>query len=138
MDELFHAGERILDIGCGTGEDAAHFAARGVQVHATDASPAMVQVARDAGNYGHGLRRRRARANRQIVRRRHLEFRRAELRGESARRRRFAGRDWCARAAAWPSACWGAFARGRPCTMRCAAVEQGLPALAPQRALPRR
>jgi len=49
MDKLFHAGERILDIGCGTGEDAAHFSARGVQVYATDVSPAMVQVARERG-----------------------------------------------------------------------------------------
>ena len=49
MDALFHPGERILDIGCGTGEDAAHFEARGIQVYATDASPAMVQVARQRG-----------------------------------------------------------------------------------------
>jgi SAM-dependent methyltransferase len=49
MEDLFHPGERILDIGCGTGEDAAHFEARGVQVYATDASPAMVQVARERG-----------------------------------------------------------------------------------------
>jgi ubiquinone/menaquinone biosynthesis C-methylase UbiE len=49
MDALFHPGERILDIGCGTGEDAAHFEARGIQVYATDASPAMVQVARERG-----------------------------------------------------------------------------------------
>jgi ubiquinone/menaquinone biosynthesis C-methylase UbiE len=49
MDPLFQAGERILDIGCGTGEDALHFAARGVTVYATDASPAMVEVARERG-----------------------------------------------------------------------------------------
>src|SRR5260370_29257424 len=49
MGALFQAGERILDIGCGTGEDAIHFAARGVTVYATDASPAMVQVARARG-----------------------------------------------------------------------------------------
>jgi ubiquinone/menaquinone biosynthesis C-methylase UbiE len=49
MDALFQTGERILDIGCGTGEDAAHFVARGVTVYATDASPAMVQVARARG-----------------------------------------------------------------------------------------
>ena len=49
VDPLFQAGERILDIGCGTGEDAVHFAARGVTVYATDASPAMVQVARERG-----------------------------------------------------------------------------------------
>ncbi len=49
LDKLFHPGERILDIGCGTGEDAAHLAARGVQVYATDASPAMVRAARRRG-----------------------------------------------------------------------------------------
>ena len=35
VDPLFPAGARILDIGCGTGEDAAHFTARGVIVTAT-------------------------------------------------------------------------------------------------------
>jgi SAM-dependent methyltransferase len=51
MDTLFQPGERILDIGCGTGEDAAHFAARGLTVYATDASPAMVQVAQARGGF---------------------------------------------------------------------------------------
>jgi SAM-dependent methyltransferase len=51
MDALFQPGMRILDIGCGTGEDAAHFASRGVTVHATDASPAMVQVAQARGGF---------------------------------------------------------------------------------------
>jgi ubiquinone/menaquinone biosynthesis C-methylase UbiE len=49
IDALFQPGERILDIGCGTGEDAAHFAARGVTVYATDASPAMVRLAQARG-----------------------------------------------------------------------------------------
>jgi SAM-dependent methyltransferase len=49
VDELFHAGDRVLDIGCGTGEDAAHLAARGVLVSAVDASPAMVARARERG-----------------------------------------------------------------------------------------
>jgi ubiquinone/menaquinone biosynthesis C-methylase UbiE len=49
VDPLFQSGERILDIGCGTGEDAIHFAERGVTVYATDASPAMVDVARERG-----------------------------------------------------------------------------------------
>jgi SAM-dependent methyltransferase len=48
-DRLFHAGDRILDLGCGTGEDAAHLMARGVSVHAVDASPAMVARARARG-----------------------------------------------------------------------------------------
>jgi SAM-dependent methyltransferase len=51
MDPLFEAGDRILDIGCGTGEDAAHFAARGALVCATDASPAMVESARARGGF---------------------------------------------------------------------------------------
>ena len=51
MDPLFQPGQRILDIGCGTGEDAAHFAARGVTVYATDASPAMIQVAAARGGF---------------------------------------------------------------------------------------
>jgi SAM-dependent methyltransferase len=48
-DKLFHAGDRVLDIGCGTGEDAAHLAARGVSVYAVDASPAMVEKASARG-----------------------------------------------------------------------------------------
>jgi SAM-dependent methyltransferase len=51
IDALFHPGERILDIGCGTGEDAAHFTSRGLTVYATDASPAMVQVAQARGGF---------------------------------------------------------------------------------------
>jgi len=41
----FGPGQRVLELGCGTGEDAAFLAARGVFVQATDASPAMRQVA---------------------------------------------------------------------------------------------
>lgn len=51
VDGLFREGERILDIGCGTGEDAAHFAARGVDVYGIDASPAMIDVARRRGGF---------------------------------------------------------------------------------------
>ena len=36
---------RVLEIGCGTGEDAIHLALRGVDVVATDPSPAMLRVA---------------------------------------------------------------------------------------------
>ena len=39
-------GSRLLDLGCGTGLDAAHFASRGDQVLAIDWSPAMVERAR--------------------------------------------------------------------------------------------
>jgi SAM-dependent methyltransferase len=42
IDPLFHPGDRIIDVGCGTGADAAHLADRGVIVHATDASAGMV------------------------------------------------------------------------------------------------
>lgn len=41
----FAPGQRVLELGCGTGEDAAFLAQRGVFVHATDASFAMRQVA---------------------------------------------------------------------------------------------
>jgi SAM-dependent methyltransferase len=42
----FRPGERVLELGCGTGEDAVWLAGRGVRVVATDASPAMLSVAR--------------------------------------------------------------------------------------------
>lgn len=50
-NELFRRGDRILDIGCGTGEDAAHFTMRGVAVHAIDASPAMIEIASERGGF---------------------------------------------------------------------------------------
>ncbi|MGJ3238329.1 MAG: class I SAM-dependent methyltransferase [Anaerolineae bacterium] len=40
----FRAGMRVLEIGCGTGEDALFLAERGVQVIATDASAGMIEV----------------------------------------------------------------------------------------------
>ena len=49
IDSLFKPGDEILDIGCGTGEDAAHLVARGVAVHAIDASLAMVARASARG-----------------------------------------------------------------------------------------
>ncbi|MBI3978713.1 MAG: class I SAM-dependent methyltransferase [Chloroflexi bacterium] len=42
----FRPGMRVLEIGCGTGEDAVWLAGRGVRVVATDASAAMVTAAR--------------------------------------------------------------------------------------------
>lgn len=51
IDEVFRAGDRVLDIGCGTGEDAAHLVARGISVHAVDASPAMVAQASARGGF---------------------------------------------------------------------------------------
>jgi SAM-dependent methyltransferase len=45
-DVLFAPGAHVLEINCGTGEDAVHLAHRGVRVTATDASAAMVVRAR--------------------------------------------------------------------------------------------
>ncbi len=45
VDPLFQAGDRVLDLGCGTGADAVHLAGRGVVVRAMDASGAMVTCA---------------------------------------------------------------------------------------------
>lgn len=46
LDAAFGPGERVLELNCGTGEDAVHLAGRGVHVLATDTSPAMLAVAR--------------------------------------------------------------------------------------------
>jgi len=46
-DALFPPGARLLEINCGTGEDAVHLGARGVRVLATDASAAMLAIARE-------------------------------------------------------------------------------------------
>lgn len=42
----FHEGQRILDLNCGTGEDAIHLAAQGLSVVACDISERMIDVAR--------------------------------------------------------------------------------------------
>ncbi len=44
-DARFAAGARVLEMNCGTGEDAVHLASRGVHVLATDAASAMVMRA---------------------------------------------------------------------------------------------
>jgi SAM-dependent methyltransferase len=46
LDACFQPGGRILELNCGTGEDAVHLAQRGVYVLATDISAAMVDLAR--------------------------------------------------------------------------------------------
>jgi SAM-dependent methyltransferase len=46
LDASFAPGQRVLELGCGTGEDAVHLASHGVRVLATDASPVMVETAR--------------------------------------------------------------------------------------------
>jgi SAM-dependent methyltransferase len=43
MDAYAGPNTRVLEIGCGTGEDAIHFAAKGCHVTATDASEAMLE-----------------------------------------------------------------------------------------------
>jgi SAM-dependent methyltransferase len=49
IDPLFRPGDLVLDLGCGTGEDALHLQARGVRVHGIDASPEMVRKASARG-----------------------------------------------------------------------------------------
>jgi SAM-dependent methyltransferase len=46
LEHAFHAPQRILELGCGTGVDALTLARRGVEVVAIDASQGMIQVAR--------------------------------------------------------------------------------------------
>jgi SAM-dependent methyltransferase len=46
VDPLLAPGSRLLDLGCGSGRDAEHFAANGHHVTAIDWSPAMVAEAR--------------------------------------------------------------------------------------------
>jgi ubiquinone/menaquinone biosynthesis C-methylase UbiE len=44
--ETFRAGDRILELNCGTGEDALFLARRGISVEACDGSAQMIEVAR--------------------------------------------------------------------------------------------
>ncbi len=44
LEKEFHRGHRVLEIGCGTGEDACFLGERGVKVVACDSSPRMVAV----------------------------------------------------------------------------------------------
>ena len=46
---LFQSGQVVLDLGCGTGEDALRLMRAGVRVRAIDASVEMVRIARDRG-----------------------------------------------------------------------------------------
>src|SRR6185436_18142808 len=46
LDSAFQAGEQILELSCGTGEDALHLAGQGVRILATDPSAGMLEVAR--------------------------------------------------------------------------------------------
>ena len=49
IDPLFHPGDRILDLGCGTGDDALHLAEAGVDVFGIDASSKMIEIAASRG-----------------------------------------------------------------------------------------
>jgi 2-polyprenyl-3-methyl-5-hydroxy-6-metoxy-1,4-benzoquinol methylase len=49
FDGLFFPGDRILDLGCGTGDDAIHLASRGVNVLGIDSAPRMIEIARTRG-----------------------------------------------------------------------------------------
>jgi SAM-dependent methyltransferase len=44
-DARFPTGSRVLEMNCGTGEDAVHLGKRGVRVFATDIATGMVQIA---------------------------------------------------------------------------------------------
>jgi ubiquinone/menaquinone biosynthesis C-methylase UbiE len=46
LRSAFHAGDRILELNCGTGEDAFFLARNGISVVACDASARMVEIAR--------------------------------------------------------------------------------------------
>lgn len=46
LEGAFAPGMRVLELGCGTGEDALWLARRGVRVLATDSSPEMLEIAR--------------------------------------------------------------------------------------------
>lgn len=45
LDRVFARARRVLDLGCGTGEDAVRLASRGTHVVAIDASPEMIRMA---------------------------------------------------------------------------------------------
>jgi SAM-dependent methyltransferase len=56
IDGLFRAGDRVLDLGCGTGSDALHLIeALGVEVFGIDAAPTMVEIARSRGVHASAL-----------------------------------------------------------------------------------
>ncbi len=46
LEAAFAPGDHVLELGCGTGEDAVYLAQHGVRVHATDGADAMLEIAR--------------------------------------------------------------------------------------------
>ncbi len=46
LGRIFHSGQRILELNCGTGVDAVYLAAKGVSVLACDIAPRMIDLAR--------------------------------------------------------------------------------------------
>jgi SAM-dependent methyltransferase len=50
-DEMFAGAQRVLDLGCGTGEDALRLAARGASVLGIDAAAAMVAAASEKARH---------------------------------------------------------------------------------------
>src|ERR1700691_1229448 len=53
IDPLFSKGDRVLDLGCGTGVDAQHLKENGVEPYGIDSSAAMVQKAQSRGVNAH-------------------------------------------------------------------------------------
>ncbi len=49
LDVLFSRGDIILDLGCGTGDDAVHLGQTGIRVIGVDASVEMVRIAQSRG-----------------------------------------------------------------------------------------
>ena len=49
LDRFVREGDRVLDLGCGTGEDALHLLELGARVDAIDSSSGMVEAARRRG-----------------------------------------------------------------------------------------
>lgn len=47
LDAVFRNGDRVLELGCGTGEDACHLAEHGIEVVALDRASAMVEHTRE-------------------------------------------------------------------------------------------
>jgi len=55
IDHLFQPGNRILDLGCGIGDDALHLRAHGVNVWGIDSSQEMAEISRTRGVEAHWL-----------------------------------------------------------------------------------